>query len=86
MTPQELQSAIAASAGATARALAYLDELGIAHSGRISGATLAAICGVDSRTWRRWVGGERAMPESAIRLLAAVTGIHLWADITPPGR
>lgn len=51
--------------------------MGIAHSGRISGATLAAICGVDSRTWRRWVGGERAFPETAVRLLLEVAGLDV---------
>lgn len=78
MTPRELQAAIATDARATARVLSYLDSAGISHRGRISGATLAAVCGVDSRTWRKWVGGEREMPESARRLLSLVA----WGEAT----
>ncbi len=75
MNARDLQSAIANSAEATRRVLAYLDSLGVHHSGQISGATLAAVCGVDSRTWRKWVGEEREMPIAAIRLLRLVSGV-----------
>ena len=70
LTPREIQERIAADPEASKRILAHLDAEGVAHSGQISGATLAAACGVDSRTWRRWVGGEREMPETARRLLS----------------
>lgn len=70
--PADLQLAIQADARATARVLSYLDGLGVEHSGVISGATLAAVCGVDSRTWRRWVSGDRQMPRVAVRLLQLV--------------
>jgi hypothetical protein len=75
VSPRELQSAIANNAEATRRVLAYLDSLGVQHSGRISGSTLAAVCGVDSRTWRKWAGEEREMPEMAVRLLRLVAGL-----------
>lgn len=74
-TPRKLQEAIVASPSATRRVLAYLAGLGVEHSGLISGATLSAVCGVDSRTWRRWVGGEREMPTVAVRLLRLVAGL-----------
>lgn len=73
MTPAELQRAITQSTEATTRVLNYLDDQGEQHSGQISGATLAAVCGVDSRTWRRWVGDDR-VPETAWRLLELVAG------------
>ena len=73
--PADLQRSIAASPEATRRVLAYLEAHGQEHSGRISGATLAAVCGVSPRAWRMWVGGERAMPTSAERLLRLVSGI-----------
>lgn len=75
LDPAALQAAIAESPAATRRVLRYLDERGIEHSGQISGATLASVCGVNSRAWRRWVGGERSMPESAWRLLLLVSGV-----------
>jgi hypothetical protein len=73
--PRELHSKIAADQDASARVLNYLDRLGVAHSGEISGATLGKVCGVDSRTWRKWVGGERGMPLAAWRLLIEVSGV-----------
>lgn len=72
---RSLQAAISNSEAASARVFAYLDELGVEHSEQISGATLAAVCGVDSRTWRRWIGDEREMPISSIRLLRLVSGV-----------
>ena len=67
-----LQLEIQSVASAAKRVLAYLDSRDTAHSGQISGATLAAVCGVDGRTWRKWVGGEREFPITARRLLIAV--------------
>ena len=75
-TAREIQSKIAGNEEASRRILEYLDGLGIDHSGQISGATLAAVCGVDSRTWRKWTGDEREMPISAIRLLRLVSGVN----------
>lgn len=72
MKPADLQRAIAADPEATRRIYAYLRRLGVAHSGHISGATLAAVCGVESRTWRRWVGGDVAIPPACWRLLHEV--------------
>jgi hypothetical protein len=66
--PRELQRKIAEDDSASERLLAYLDARDIQHSGEISGATLAAVCGVDGRTWRKWVTAER-MPVAATRVL-----------------
>lgn len=68
----ELQLEIQSSPRATKRVLDYLDARQTPHSGQISGATLAAVCGVDGRTWRRWVGGNQEFPIAARRLLIAV--------------
>jgi DNA-binding transcriptional regulator YiaG len=67
-----LQLEIQSSPRATKRVLSHLEARQTPHSGYISGSTLAAICGVDSRTWRRWVGGNREFPIAARRLLIAV--------------
>ena len=69
--PDVIQAVIVARPEATARLLAYLEERGVRHSGRISGATLAAVCGVKGRTWRRWVCAQK-MPKAAARALVAV--------------
>jgi hypothetical protein len=43
----------------------------------LSGAQAAALVGAsDSRTWRRWTGGERAMPPAAYWWLLVATGLH----------
>lgn len=68
---RELQAAIQDDDGATAAVLAYLDARSVEHSGQISGATLAAVAGVDGRTWRRWVGGRVPMPLAARRAIIA---------------
>lgn len=68
---RELQAAIADDPKATANVLAYLEARGEEHSGQISGATLASVAGVDSRTWRKWTGGEREFPISARRAIIA---------------
>lgn len=73
--PAALQDAIAVDPLASARVFGWLDQWGIGHSGRISGATLAAVCGVDSRSWRKWVGAERSMPLAAWRLLLEVSKV-----------
>lgn len=75
MTPRELQARITADADATAALLAWLDDQGIGHSGRVSGSTLAAVCGVNSRTWRKWTqaGG---MPTAALRLLVEISEVE----------
>ena len=72
---RELQAAIQDDDGATAAVLAYLDARSVEHSGQISGATLASVAGVDSRTWRKWTGGEREFPISARRAIIAAA----WA-------
>lgn len=74
--PAALQRSIAASPEAARRVYSYLDRLGVAHSGHISGATLAAVCGVEPRQWRRWVGGDTPMPKAAHRLLVEVSGVQ----------
>lgn len=70
--PGEIQSAISDDPKAARRVLRYLDDRGVAHSGQISGATLAAVCGVNGRTWRKWIGEERGFPTTAARLLVAI--------------
>ena len=71
---RELQAAIQDDDGATAAVLAYLDARSVEHSGQISGATLAAVAGVDGRTWRRWVGGDVPMPVGAKRAIICAAG------------
>lgn len=68
---RELQAAIQNDDAATAAVLAYLDARNIGHSSQISGATLAAVAGVDGRTWRRWVGGDVPMPVGSKRAIIA---------------
>lgn len=68
---------------AGARVLRWLDRRRIQHSGRISGPTLAAVCGVEGDTWLQWSGGERAMPVAAWRLLLEVAGP--FGDEEPDG-
>lgn len=84
LTPSDLQRLIASSPRATHRVLSYLSERDIEHSGRISGATLAAVCDVDSRAWRRWVGGESDMPGAAWRLLVEVSGVDVGRQHRAP--
>lgn len=45
---------------------ARLDDLGLSQ---VAGARLL---GVDDRTMRRWVAGDRIMPEPAVRLLTVL--------------
>ena len=45
------------------------------RSQKWTGADAAAIVGVDSRTIRRWTGGERGMPYAAWRLLLIEAGL-----------
>lgn len=73
--PRELQRRIADDPDASSRVLNWLDSHQVRHSGNISGAALGAVCGVDSRTWRKWTNGERGMPVSAWRLLVEVSGV-----------
>ena len=40
-----------------------------------TGAKVAALVGVDSRTVRRWTGNERPVPYSAWRLLLIYAGL-----------
>ena len=72
-----LQRAIADDSDAAGRVFDWLDARDIVHTGIISGTTLAAVAGVEPRTWRRWVGGERQMPLSAWRLLVEVAGVDV---------
>jgi hypothetical protein len=52
----------------------------------ISGAALGAVCGIDSRSWRRWVDGTRMMPAMARRLLCQVAGVELpWVTLPIEG-
>lgn len=80
MPPSQIQHEIAANSRASAKIFRYLDQRGIEHSRQISGATLGAVLGVDSRTWRRYVGGDREMPTMARRLLSLVSGIDFEAE------
>lgn len=75
-SPADLQRLIADDEDATARVLNYLDARCVTHSGRISGATLASVCDVDGRQWRRWVGGDAKRPRGALRLLVLVAGLE----------
>lgn len=75
MTPVTYKTCVAASPEARAAVCAYLDSKGVKHTGRVSSATLGAVCGVDGRSWNRWGSGEREMPLMAMRLLELVTGI-----------
>ncbi len=87
MTTANLQHLIQQDARATARVLRYLDELGIKHTGRVSGGTLAQVCGKGSRRWRKWVSGEDVMPASDRRLLCEVSGVELpWIALPVEGR
>ena len=76
MTTANLQHLIQSDPRATARVLRYLRGQGV-DCHQISGATLGAVCGVDSRSWRRWVDGTRTMPAMARRLLCQVAGVEL---------
>lgn len=60
---------------ASQRVIRWLDRRAIQHSGHVSGPTLAALCGVDGRTWTRWIGGEQDMPVAAWRLIREVSGV-----------
>ena len=78
MTPPQLralQRRITRDPEAVGRIRDYLDSEGIEHSGRMSGGTLARACGVHPRTWRKWVGGEQAISEPAMRLLHMISGV-----------
>ena len=78
MTPTEirrLQRAIARDPDAADRVFRYLDRHGIRHTRRISGATLARVCGVHPRTWRKWIGGDAPMPALAERVLLDVARV-----------
>jgi hypothetical protein len=74
-SPREIQTEVAADKKAAARVFKYLDDRGIQHSAHISGATLAAVLGVESRTWRRYVGEDRELPTMGRRLLSLVSGV-----------
>lgn len=86
LAPAGLQRLIASSPMTTHRVLTYLSRRGIAHSGQISGATLAAVCDVDARTWRKWVGGEQQMPGAAWRLLVEVSGVDVRGQHRAPSK
>jgi hypothetical protein len=82
MTTANLQRLIQSDPRATARVLRYLDRLGVEHSGRISGGTLAKVCGKNSRSWRMWTSGDRTMPTESRRLLCEVSGVQLpWVAL-----
>jgi hypothetical protein len=68
-TPRELRTHIAASPELTARLFDALARLGLEHSGHVSTATLALLCDVNPRTWRRWEAAG-TMPLHARRSVA----------------
>ena len=70
----ELQARIQSDPAACRAILAYLDARRIAHSGRVSGRTLAQVAGVGERTWRAWLSGESPMPTMARRAVIAAAG------------
>lgn len=47
-----------------------------AKRAKLTGSQAAALCGVHPRTWRKWTGGERKMPEAAWFALLVKTGQH----------
>lgn len=81
LSSADLQRLIAEDTRATEGVFRYLRERGIEHTGSITGATLAAVCGVNSRTWRKWIGGERGMPTAAWRLLVEVSGVDVAGQL-----
>lgn len=79
-TPDDIQRAIQASPEATARVLRWLELRGRTYAsgrryGKISGASLGAVCSVTDRTWRRWVAGIQPFPGAARDLLSEVAGL-----------
>lgn len=63
---------ILAHPAACSRILAHLDARGWGHFREVNGATMAALCGVHLRSWQKWLGGERNMPEATRRLVQMV--------------
>jgi hypothetical protein len=81
MTASTIQRLIQSSPHATDRVLRYLSQLDLPHE-TLSGAALAAVCGVSAQRWRQWVGGQRPMPTGARRLLCEVAAIELpWVTL-----
>lgn len=74
MTPDQLKKAIQENEDARARILNFLDERGLPHTAQISGYTLATVCGVNARTWRKWKSAGK-MPISSERLLLQIAGL-----------
>lgn len=85
LSAADLQSRIQGDDDASTRLLQYLDDRDEHHSGEISGATLAAVAGVDGRTWRRWVGAEQEFPLGARRAIIAAAYCVPAEDIDAPG-
>jgi hypothetical protein len=72
VNPRTLQQTIAGDPRARARLFAFLNRMGLHHSGEVSGGTLALACGVNPRTWRKWVSRPEMMPLAATRLLLLI--------------
>ncbi|MND98233.1 hypothetical protein D3C80_905740 [compost metagenome] len=48
----------------------------------LSGSEVGSLVGVDSRTVRRWIGGNRKISYSAWAILVSVAGLgELWKDL-----
>lgn len=55
------------------------DIRAVLKAGNLTGSAAANLVGVDSRTIRKWTGGERAIPYAAFALLLSVVGCgELW--------
>lgn len=58
------------------------DLRAVMQRARLTGSQVGDLVGVDSRTVRKWTGGERAMPYSAWRLLLLETAEKI--DVVAP--
>lgn len=55
------------------------DIRAVLKAGNLTGSAAAHLVGVDSRTIRKWTGGERAIPYAAFALLLSVVGCgEVW--------
>lgn len=92
LTPADLQRLIRDDPRATGRVLQWVGNRGLRHSPNITGATLAAVCGISGRTWRRWMSWHESdlpkserpgqpMPAAAWRLLVEVSGVDVGGQM-----
>lgn len=70
---RELYEVICKSEAAAKRVFDFLDRGGEKHNGKITGATMAKVLGVHPRTWRKWMGGERKVNPSALKMLRLIS-------------